>query len=62
MQGIKLHSNKRLNDFDVLVWPNMKNMQDHRGIKITKTGYEIDDETAEDLEEHEENEDQRRLA
>lgn len=51
MKGLKIYANKEINDFDILVWPTMKNLQDHRGIKITKTGYEIDDETAIGLEE-----------
>lgn len=50
MQGHKLYSNKRITDFDILEWPRMRNLTDFRGMRISKTGYEIDDEGVLDIE------------
>jgi hypothetical protein len=38
-KGIKDYSDKRFDDFDVLVWPKVKELRDYRNIMISKTGY-----------------------
>lgn len=44
MKGIKDYSDKRFDDFDILVWPKVKNLRDYRNILISKTGYQMDEE------------------
>jgi hypothetical protein len=48
-----MYANKQYSDFEVMTWKNMHNLKDHRGIRISKTGYEIDDETADAMEDEE---------
>jgi hypothetical protein len=48
MKGSKLFSDKRFSDFDQFVWPNMRNLSDYRNVKISKTGYQIDEELMKD--------------
>lgn len=44
MTGLKMYANKQNSDFEVTEWPKMKKLKDHRGITLSKTGYEMDDE------------------
>lgn len=39
MQGEKIYSNKKVSDFDILMWPKIDGMKDYKGIHISKTGY-----------------------
>ena len=44
MKGIKDYSDKRHDDFDILVWPKVEKLRDYRNILISKTGYQLDEE------------------
>ncbi len=48
MTGKKDYSDKRFNDFDILIWPKVKEVRDHRNILVSKTGYQLEEENAKD--------------